>query len=117
MPVSKIAYEESLLVLMRYAIRHGIEEDNPSLILSWMSREIRGSEDSADKLWQIYHGQFQLLLDTYADSLVPDHWRSVCLDHINRPLVHMMNIANTDLKRSQVMALFEELRVISHHFH
>ena len=108
---------QSTLVLMRYAVRHGVEPDDPNLLMQWFSVEETMAEHTKEGQWACLLFQFELLLDTFADVIVPAHWRSLCLDNINRPLRHLGRIADTEDKQFIVEQLFDELRVISHHFH
>ena len=74
-----------ILVKLRNKIRHGEEPDNPTLISLWLSFEedYRDVNTGNSTLEDHYEKQFNLLLETVADELIPVHWRRVCLDNIS----------------------------------
>ncbi len=102
---------------LRYAVRMGTHPNRPERISAWILAENRNTTDAVNSTWHAAKAQFELLLETFCDHLVRTHWRWVCLDHINRPLVMLMQLADTPVKKDEVRKMYEALRVISHHFH
>ncbi len=91
-------------------IRMGTEPDNMMLIKLWLS--IGQSDNlSTQTLRERYSAQFQLLLETVLDDLVPNHWRRTCLDNIYLPLSSLKKIANDDKSEQHLQQLFNELAV------
>lgn len=101
---------------LRHKIRYALEEDNPSLVMLWLSMEesVRSSDSSAS--WQLYCAQFKLLIDTLSDDLLPKHWRICALDNIYKPLCSLQRIANNSAQQQHLNKLYYELRVISNFF-
>ena len=85
--------------MLRQAIRMGTHPDSPELISAWILAENRNTTDAVHSTWHSAKAQFELLLETFCDHLVKEHWRWVCLDHINRPLVMLMQLADTPVKK------------------
>jgi len=63
-------------------VRYAEDEDNPELLSFWLTAEqtlFTSSNTSSDEYarWQLYQGQFRLLLDAICDNLLPKHWRQL----------------------------------------
>jgi len=101
---------------LRHKIRYALEEDNPSLVMLWLSMEesVRHMDSSAN--WQLYCAQFKLLIDTLSDDLLPKHWRICALDNIYKPLSSLQRIAKNPDQQQHLNKLYYELRVISNFF-
>lgn len=98
-------------------IRHAHEPDNPALLSLWLTFEEGESANLPDdKQWQQYINIVRLLLDTYSDTLNPDHWRSTCLDQISRPLCSLHKLAKNHQQQEQLKSLLLEIKILSHYF-
>ena len=108
--------QEPAINNMRHKIRYAQEADNPKLIALWLAMEYSLSPATKSSHWLLYVTEFHLLLDTLADDLLPNHWRRLCLDNINRPLAALRGMAYSNLNKQQLNQLFYELRTTSHFF-
>lgn len=78
-----------------FAVRCALEPDEPRLIQRYF--------DAGDRLvmlgersgWQVAEMGYNLLLISAGDTLLPWHWRCICLDHANRPLCWLRQLAGT----------------------
>lgn len=66
---------------------------------------------SIEHQWQHYESQFNHLLDTISDELLPAHWRCSCLDQIHRPLHALSTLSEASSARDRVRVLLWELSV------
>ena len=95
---------------LRDKIRHGTEPDNPLIIKLWLDhydQDYLSIEKSRERLTH----QFNLLLETVLDDLVPVHWRRTCLDNIYIPLSSLKKLANDPSSEQHIQSLFTELAV------
>ena len=92
-----------------------MEPDNPQLITQFLNFKLNVSTPNKAFYREQLLAQFQLLIDTIADELLPAHWRRHCLDNIYRPLHALHRLADGTQSKQQVLALTHELRVISHY--
>jgi len=101
------------LQVLREKIRFGLEPDNPTLIVLWLSSEcdVRSTSKSYVELAKIYEQQFRLLLEAIVDELVPAYWRRTCLDYIYRPLSSLQRIAVSEKDQALIRKLNYELMV------
>lgn len=98
-------------------IRYAHEPNNPGLLSLWLSFEESQCQDfKHEEQWQHYLNMVRFLLDTYSDTMNPDHWRSTCLDHISRPLCGLQRLAKTDHQQKQLKELMLEIKILSHYF-
>jgi hypothetical protein len=77
---------------MHVAIRCGLHADQPALLRAYLGLG----------RWLVQRGQLddgaanrrmlQLLLDTAGDHALPWWWRSVCLEHVDRPLARLTTL-------------------------
>lgn len=98
-------------------IRSAHEPDNPSLLQEYLAdgERIASKRDVDER--DIYSEEFRLLLDTVSDLCLPQHWRSLCLDYIYRPLNALNTLSQGNaLAKKQVRAMEYELSIISHYF-
>ena len=56
------------------------------------------------------------LLDTFTDTMNPDHWRATCLDHIVRPLCSLQRIVKRPQQQTELQKLMSEINLLSHYF-
>ncbi|ALO35096.1 hypothetical protein CMT41_10480 [Colwellia sp. MT41] len=107
---------------VRQKVRYAEDEDNPQLLSFWLMAEqtlftasdINVSEDAR---WQLYQGQFRLLLDAICDNLLSEHWRQLCLDNIYRPLTDLNRISQCEASKKRLRHLWLELNITSQYFH
>ena len=107
---------------IRQKVRYAEDEDNPQLLSLWLMAEqtlFTESDFNADygARWQLYHGQFRLLLDAICDNLLPEHWRQLCLDNIYRPLTDLSRISQCEKSKDNLRSLWLELNITSQYFH
>ncbi|WP_438466589.1 hypothetical protein [Marinomonas sp. PE14-40] len=102
---------------LKNKIRYGMEPNNPALLSIWLAfEEDRCQKVTAEEQWNNYIGIVQFLLETFADTMNPDHWRVTCLDHIARPLCSLNRIVKRPQQQSELQELLSEINVISHYF-
>jgi len=94
-------------------IRYAEESDNPLLFVHFLELEFCKGNCNLAYQRQRLISQFQLLIDTMSDELLPVHWRKQCLDNIHQPLFKLQRLVNSDESAQQVKALFYELRIMS----
>jgi hypothetical protein len=107
---------------IRHKVRYAEDENNPQLLSFWLMAEqaLFASSDiniDDDEKWQMYQGQFRLLLDVICDNLIPEHWRQLCLDNIYRPLTELNRISHCDISKKRLRHLWLELNITSQYFH
>jgi hypothetical protein len=107
---------------IRHKVRYADDENNPQLLSFWLMAEqtlFAGSDINIDddEKWQMYQGQFRLLLDVICDNLIPEHWRQLCLDNIYRPLTELNRISHCDMSKKRLRYLWLELNITSQYFH
>jgi len=106
---------------IRQKVRYAEDEDNPDLLSFWLMAEqtlFTGSNSFSDEdaRWQLYQGQFRLLLDAICDNLLPEHWRLLCLDNIYRPLTELNRISQCENTKERLRRLWLELNITSQYF-
>lgn len=102
---------------LKNKIRYGMEPNNPALLSIWLTFEEGRCQDlSPEKQWCTYIDMVQFLLETFADTMNPDHWRVTCLDHIVRPLCCLNRIVKRPQQQSELQTLLSEINVLSHYF-
>ena len=97
-------------------IRWAVEPDNPRLLQQFLQQKADTAGVSQARRRQHYLTQFILLLDTFSDDCLPPHWRRLCLNNIYQPLHALQRLADCQASQTQVLALKNELRIISHYF-
>jgi hypothetical protein len=98
-------------------IRYAKEPDNPALLSIWLTQnEGLCLAYNTEKQWQAYLESVQLLLETYADTMNPAHWRATCLDHLTRPLSCLQRIANSPQRQRELQKLLIDINRLSHYF-
>ena len=101
---------------LRQKIRAAQEPDNPDLIRQWITLGQASVQAPLELRRRICIDQFYLLLEVVADDCLPAHWRNSCLDHINRTVLTLKQLADDQHSSAMVQRLFYELRVTSHFF-
>lgn len=108
---SQFQHQDPAINALREKVRYATEEDNPGLVLLWLSAEETSLNNDIDAARALFQAQYQLLLDTLADDLIPSHWRLWCLDNIYRPLQGLSRLAGTAKQQAHLRSLLVELRL------
>lgn len=95
---------------LRSWIREAAYPDDPQLICEWLS-QTPCSQSPLDQQWQHFEDQFNLLMDTISDELLPSHWRCSCLDQIHQPLRSLSRLSSEPHAKDRVRLLLWELSV------
>ncbi|PKG37782.1 hypothetical protein [Psychromonas sp. Urea-02u-13] len=98
---------------IRHTVRYGKEANNPNLLNIWFAMEQVSHQQDTDSKRQMYHAQCQLLIETLYDETVIEHWRSWCLDNINKPLLGLQRLVTTKKQQVQLNNLYVALRSAS----
>jgi hypothetical protein len=64
----------------------------------------------------LHQAQFYLLLEVITDTLLPSHWRELCLDNIYRPLIELNRLSTCQSTKKQLRHLWLELNITSNYF-
>lgn len=96
--------------VLKHKIRYAVEPDNPMLVKLWLGTDLEESL-SHSLMRRQYLSQFNLLLETVLDELIPTHWRRICLDNIYLPLCGLKKLVNDDDSEKQLQNLFNELAI------
>lgn len=104
------------VALLREKVRYAHEPDNPQLLRRWFELEDATFGTGVSDRWRLHVAQFRLLLDVFADDVLPAHWRTLCLDNIARPLAELSRLADDSERHRELQQLMRELRVVSHFF-
>lgn len=76
-------------------IRCALEPDEPRLIEHYLAEGRYLARFTATPQPMIAETTFRLLMDTARDTVLPWHWRCLCLDQVWRPLRDLQAIATT----------------------
>lgn len=103
--------------VIEQVIRRGLSVDSPQVLY----RYIETTEEYAERLgisgaYAVHRRAYQVLIETVCDSSVSMHWRELCLDMINRPLMQLKRFVITDHDAKEYYCLEHELRTLSHYF-
>lgn len=74
-----------------------------------MEEQIAEQVADRDAKRAIFHAQFNLLMETIMDELIPGHWRCLCLDYVYRPLYQLQALCDDESSRQVVRRLKWEL--------
>lgn len=100
------------------AIRNGTCADNPIVI----TRYLDSIESTAELIFcerervALYLNTTQILLDTICDTLIPMHWRQMCLDQIYRPLLNAERLISHPEDRVKFARLQVEMHTLVPYF-
>lgn len=95
-------------------IRKAEFPDKPDLINTWLTRTCHHSD--AQRQFQFYQYQFQLLMETALDVLLPNYWRMSCLDQLYLPLSALNQLARSDDELLELRQLKQELSICGRYF-
>jgi len=113
---SNFSAQTSAITLLRKKIRYAEEENNPQMLTLWFVAEQALVEEDLNQLRRLYHAEFYLLLEVITDTLLPNHWRELCLDNIYRPLVELNRLSHCQSSKKQLRHLWLELSITSNYF-
>ena len=102
-------------------VRFGQSPDEPSLLQRYLQLNETATlqplgQPSLSRQRQRSLRSFHILLEAICDSCVCRHWRSLCLDNINKPLRNLQRLAQSPQEQQQVRRLYGELATLSHYF-
>jgi len=104
------------LELLEVSVREGRQPDSPQLLETYLRLSHLDTSLPIAQQQMLQRRSFETLLEAICDHCVPAHWRSLCLDHIHRPLIRLGNLARNNAERQQVQRHYAELAVLSHYF-
>ena len=90
-------------------IRCALEPDEPRLIEHYLAEGRYLARFTATPHALIAETSFRLLMDTARDTMLPWHWRCLCLDQAWRPLRDLHALAQTPARRERYQACVHEL--------
>ncbi|BAP43506.1 FagA protein [Pseudomonas sp. 21LCFQ02] len=90
-------------------IRCAFDPDEPRLIEHYLAEGRYLARFTATPKALVAQSTFRLLLDTARDTVLPWHWRCLCLDQAWRPLRDLKLLAATQTQRHQWDACVHEL--------
>jgi hypothetical protein len=102
--------------LLREKVRYASEENNPQILTLWFMAEQALMSEEPNQYRHLYHAQFYFLLEVISDTLLPKHWRELCLDNIYRPLVELNRLSNCPSSKKQLRHLWLELNITTSYF-
>lgn len=90
-------------------IRCAFDPDEPRVIEHYLAEGRYLARFTATPRALIAESTFRLLLDTARDSILPWHWRCLCLDQAWRPLRDLQTLAQTTLERQRLQGFSRQL--------
>ena len=105
-------------MLLEEKVRSGAEPDNPEILLNLLSLlEETDLKYSLNSQKSLNSKMLRLLLDTALDKTVPLNWRSLCMDHIYRPLRNLYLLAENERDISEINKIYFRLsRVVDNNW-
>ena len=80
---------------LSFRIRCALEPDEPRLIDHYLAEGRYLARFTATPQRLIAETSFRLLMDTARDTMLPWHWRSLCVDQAWRPLRDLQALINS----------------------
>ena len=104
--------------LLEEKVRSGVEPDNPEILLSLLSLlEETDFRYSLSHQKSLNSKMLRLLLDTVLDKTVPLNWRSLCMDHIYKPLRNLYLLAENERDIFEINKIYFRLsRVVDNNW-
>jgi hypothetical protein len=101
--------------MLRPLIRNAIFPDDPVLINHYfqVKQNIASHCISVAQQRKEYYQMATLLIDTFCDTYLPEHWRRVCLDNLYRPVMHLQKLADTPVEQKIVYKLQRRANVLA----
>ncbi|RMQ43641.1 FagA protein [Pseudomonas cichorii] len=90
-------------------IRCALEPDEPRLIDHYLAEGRYLARFTATPQTLIAETTFRLLMDTARDTVLPWHWRCLCLDQAWRPLRDVKALATTPARQQRWQACAHQL--------
>jgi hypothetical protein len=90
-------------------IRCGLDPDEPRVIEHYLAEGRYLARFTATPQTLIAECGFRLLIDTARDTVLPWHWRCLCLDQAWRPLRDMQALAHSAFQRQRWQAFAHQL--------
>jgi hypothetical protein len=90
-------------------IRCAVEPDEPRLIEHYLAEGRYLARFTATPQTLIAETSFRILLDTARDTVLPWHWRCLCLDQTWRPLRDLQALAHTPNQRQRAQSFAHQL--------
>lgn len=95
-----------------HCIRCGFFPNEPRVIPRYMAQGRRMARSGHFCPWELAEHELGLLLDTVSDTVLPWHWRCVCLDHAWLPLRCLERQATDDARRERCRLLAAQLATL-----
>ncbi|MBJ7549921.1 MULTISPECIES: hypothetical protein [Marinomonas] len=103
--------------VIEQTIKRGVASDSPNVLYHYLdTSEAYAEQLGISESYNLYKRVYQVLLETVCDAAVPMHWRELCLNAINRPLLQLKRFVITDQDAVEYFRLEHELRALSHYF-
>ena len=105
-------------ILLEEKVRSGVEPDNPEILLNLLSLlEETDFRYSLSHRKSLNSKMLRLLLDTVLDKTVPLNWRSLCMDHIYKPLRNLYLLAENERDIFEINKIYFRLsRVVDNNW-
>lgn len=104
------------LELLEATVREGRQPGNPELLESYLRLSNLNTSLPISQQQTLNRRNFETLLETICDHCVSPEWRSLCLDHVHRPLIRLGELARNSREKQQVRRQYAELALLSHYF-
>jgi len=104
--------------VLESSVRNGNYPDCPCVLERYLTlSDARAANQSSIAVQHTIHMRaYRTLLNTLCDTYVSEHWRSLCLDQIHKPLFAIERLARTQTDKARVRQLYNELSTLSHYF-
>ncbi|WCN10559.1 hypothetical protein [Marinomonas mediterranea] len=103
--------------VLEQVIKRGHCEDSPQVLEHYLKTCERYAERlNVSDANTLYRRVFDVLLETICDTNVAYHWRSMCLDHIYRPLQKLNRLIITEQDATDYFQLEQAVRTLSRRY-
>lgn len=101
--------------MLKPLIRNAAFPDDPMLINHYFEakKNIASHCISTVQERKAFYQMAMLLIDTFCDTYLPEHWRRVCLDNLYRPVLHLQKLADTQGEKQAVYTLQRRANVLA----
>ncbi|GAA0821432.1 hypothetical protein GCM10009111_28420 [Colwellia asteriadis] len=113
---TQFAVQTPAINALREKVRFASDANNPQVLMFWLNAEQALVVNADHSCRQLYQAQFYLLLDAINDTLLPSHWRALCLDNIYQPLLALQRLSDCTDTKKQLRHLWLELNITRHYF-
>jgi len=59
--------------------------------------------------WSLYSSQFELILQSIVNNTLPNSWRRACYETLNKPLLSLQRIAQSQARKKQLCSFYIKL--------